>query len=109
MLQGKQFLYDNSRKWIKYGDLTGGMWSSDTTVSSRSDDRQFQLQATRLTNVKTFDRLFDTSPISMEVGPDGCIYVAEFDGFWRPGPDGAANVSRYCWVRDGEPVPPAAR
>ena len=35
----------------------------------------------------------------MEIGPDGCIYVAEFAGFWKPGP--GAKVSRYCWVNEG--------
>jgi hypothetical protein len=38
-----------------------------------------------------------TSPISMDIGPDGCVYVAEFAGFWKPG--SGANVSRYCWVQ----------
>ena len=32
----------------------------------------------------------------MELGPDGSIYVAEFDGFWDAGPD--AKVTRYRWI-----------
>jgi hypothetical protein len=35
----------------------------------------------------------------MAVGPDGCVYVAEFAGFWKAAE--GANVSRYCGVRDG--------
>jgi hypothetical protein len=38
----------------------------------------------------------------MEVGPDGCVYVAEFAGFWKPG--AGANVSRYCWVHGDSPT-----
>jgi glucose/arabinose dehydrogenase len=97
-LQGKQIIYDNSRKWIKYGEVATGGWESDTVSSTRRDGQQFKIPTQRLTNVKTFDRLFDTSPISMDVDRDGCIVVAEFDGFWRPGPEGKANVSRYCWM-----------
>ena len=33
----------------------------------------------------------------MELGPDGALYVAEFDGFWDAGPN--SNVSRYRWLR----------
>jgi cytochrome c len=97
--QGKAFVYDWSRKWIKYGDVVNGTFASDTTGDVRSDDWQFRTGAKRLMNIKTFDVLEGTSPISMDVGPDGCLYLAEFDGFWRPAPK--ANVSRYCWVQDG--------
>jgi hypothetical protein len=45
-----------------------------------------------------------TSPIAMDVGRDGCIYIAEFDGFWRPARNSQAKVSRYCWVTDA-PAP----
>jgi glucose/arabinose dehydrogenase len=107
MLQDKVIVYDWSRKWIKYGDLVNGTWTSDTTGSVRADGRQFSLPAKRLAHLKTFDVLEATSPISMEVGPDGCIYVAEFDGFWRPANNSKANVSRYCWV-PGTPAAPAA-
>ena len=48
-----------------------------------------------------FDVLGVTSPISLDVGPDGCVYVAEFAGFWKPG--AGANVSRYCWVQGDAP------
>ena len=34
----------------------------------------------------------------MELGPDGSLYVAEFDGFWDAGPN--AKVTRYRWVTD---------
>ena len=34
----------------------------------------------------------------MELGPDGSIYVAEFDGFWDAGPD--AKVARYRWIEE---------
>lgn len=101
--QGKLFVFDWSRKWIKYGDLVNGVFESDTAGSVRTDGRQFVLPAKRLANLKTFDVLRETSPISMELGPDGCLYLAEFDGFWRPGPQKKANVSRYCWVRDPDP------
>ena len=43
-----------------------------------------------------------TSPISMEVGPDGCVYIAEFAGFWKAA--AGANVSRYCWVHGDSPT-----
>ena len=36
----------------------------------------------------------------MELGPDGALYVAEFDGFWDAGPN--SNVSRYRWLRGAE-------
>jgi hypothetical protein len=60
----------------------------------------FKIPGKRLANIKTFDLLTTTSPISMSVGPDGCVYVAEFAGFWKAG--AGANVSRYCWISDGE-------
>ena len=95
-LQGKAITYDWSRRWIKYGDIVNGTFESDTVGDVRADERQFKMPAKRLVNIKTFDVLEGTSPISMEVGPDGCIYVAEFTGFWKPAP--GSNVSRYCWV-----------
>jgi cytochrome c len=101
-LQGKALVYDWSRKWLKYGDVVNGTFASDTTGDVRADERQFTRNATRMANIKTFDVLQGTSPISMDVGPDGCIYVAEFTGFWRPAP--GANVSRYCWVQDSPPA-----
>lgn len=98
VFQGKAFVYDWSRKWIKWGDVVNGVFESDTVNSVRQDGRQFRIPAKRLANLKTFDVLEGTSPISMELGPDGCLYVAEFTGFWAPAP--GSNVSRYCWVAD---------
>jgi glucose/arabinose dehydrogenase len=104
MLQGKVLLFDWSRKWIKYGDVINGTFESDTAASMRTDGRQFTMGAKRLANLKTFDVLGATSPIAMDVGRDGCIYIAEFDGFWRPARNSQAKVSRYCWVTDA-PAP----
>jgi hypothetical protein len=56
------------------------------------------MPAKRLKNVKLFDQLTLTTPISMELGPDGSLYVAEYDGFWDAGPN--ARVTRYRWVED---------
>ncbi len=55
-----------------------------------------RLPAKRLVDVKTFDVLTTTAPISMELAPDGSVYVAEFDGFWDAGPN--ARVTRYRWL-----------
>jgi cytochrome c len=96
-LQNKALMFDWSRKWIKYGDIVNGTFESDTVADKRTDDRQFKIPAKRLANIKTFAVLGATSPISMDVGPDGCVYIAEFAGFWKPG--AGANVSRYCWVQ----------
>ena len=67
--------------------------------------RQFRIPAKRLANLKTFDVLGATAPISMEQGPDGCLYVAEFTGFWGPAP--GSLVSRYCWIDDEAEAGPA--
>jgi glucose/arabinose dehydrogenase len=104
-LQGKLIVYDWSRKWIKYGDVVNGTFESDTVASMRTDNRQFRIDTERLANLKTFDVLGATSPISMDVGRDGCLYFAEFDGFWRPAANSKANVSRYCWITDNKPQP----
>ena len=101
VFQDKVFIYDWSRKWIKWAEVVNGTFTSDTAASVRKDGRQFQIPAKRLTNIKTFDVLTGTSPISMELGPDGCLYVAEFTGFWDPAP--GSKVSRYCWIQDDEP------
>jgi glucose/arabinose dehydrogenase len=97
-LQGKQLMFDWSRKWLKYGVIVNGTFESDTAADVRAQKRQFRIPAKRLADIKTFDMLSTTSPISMEVGPDGCVYVAEFAGFWKAA--AGANVSRYCWVRE---------
>jgi cytochrome c len=97
-MEGKLFLYDWSRKWIKYADVVNGVFQSDTEGSVRTDGRTVELPTRRLANIKTFDVLGVTSPLGMEVGRDGCLYVAEFDGFWRGGPN--SNLSRYCWDRN---------
>ena len=97
-LQGKQLMFDWSRKWLKYGTIVNGTFESDTIADARAQKRQFKIPAKRLADIKTFDMLTTTSPISMEVGPDGCVYVAEFAGFWKAAE--GANVSRYCWVRE---------
>ena len=102
-LQGKQLMFDWSRKWLKYGEVVNGTFESDTVADVRAQKRQFRIPAKRLADIKTFDMLTTTSPISMEVGPDGCVYVAEFAGFWKAAE--GANVSRYCWVKEnGESV-----
>lgn len=105
IFQGKAFVYDWSRKWIKWGEVVNGVFESDTVSSVRADDRQFRIPTKRLANLKTFDVLEGTSPISMELGPDGCLYLAEFTGFWSPAP--GSNVSRYCWI-DNDPGEGAA-
>jgi glucose/arabinose dehydrogenase len=99
-LQGKQLMFDWSRKWLKYGEIVNGTFESDTASDMRAEKRQFKIPAKRLANIKTFDVLTTTSPISMDVGPDGCVYVAEFAGFWKSAE--GANVSRYCWVQGEE-------
>lgn len=105
-LQNKQLMFDWSRKWLKYGDIVNGTFESDTAADMRVDKRQFKIPAKRLANIKTFDVLTTTSPISMDVGPDGCVYVAEFAGFWKAA--AGANVSRYCWVQGSAPAPRAS-
>jgi glucose/arabinose dehydrogenase len=99
-LQGKQLMFDWSRKWLKYGTVVNGTFESDTMADVRAQKRQFRIPGKRLADIKTFDLLTTTSPISMEVGPDGCVYVAEFAGFWKAA--AGANVSRYCWVRESD-------
>jgi glucose/arabinose dehydrogenase len=95
--QGKLFIHDWSRRWIKYADIVNSTFHSDTVNTVRTDGRVERMPALRLANIKTFDVLEGTSPIAIQQGRDGCLYVAEFDGFWRPGPN--SNLSRYCWNR----------
>ena len=82
-----------------------GVFESDVEGSVRADGRQFRIPTKRLANLKTFDVLGATSPISMELGPDGCLYLAEFTGFWGPAP--GSNVSRYCWSNEATAAPEA--
>ncbi|MDE2958061.1 MAG: ThuA domain-containing protein [Bacteroidota bacterium] len=97
-LQNTVFVYDWARRWIKYGRLTEGTFVSDRDADVRMDPPAITLPALRLTDIRTFDQLRRTAPISMELAPDGSLYVAEFDGFWDPGPN--ARVTRYRWIRD---------
>ena len=101
LLQNKLFVFDWARRWIKYGELVESTFESDRKNDVRINVPDIIMPAVRLVNIKTFDRLQSTSPISMEQGPDGSIYVAEFDGFWDPGPD--AQVTRYRWVEHNRP------
>lgn len=90
VFEDKAFTYDWSRRWIKYGDIVPG-----TVTMEKTNGETFTFETLRMTNIKTFDILMQTQPISMELGPDGCLYVAEFTGFWDAAP--GSNVSRYCW------------
>ena len=98
--QDKVFVYDWARRWIKWGDVQKETFTNDTESSMKASASDIEMPAERLTNIKLFDQLTETAPISMEVGPDGSIYVAEFDGFWDAGPN--AKVTRYRWVTGDE-------
>ena len=96
--QDKVFLYDWARRWIKWADIEDLTFESDTAASVKRAPQQVSMRAQRFTNIKTFDQLTSTTPISMELGPDGALYLAEFAGFWNPAP--GAKVTRYRWVTD---------
>ncbi len=98
MFQNKIFLFDWSHRWIKYVDVREVGFVNDSKEDRRNVPYQVSLPAKRFVNIKTFDQLTNTAPISMELGPDGSLYVAEFDGFWDAGPN--AKVTRYRWVTD---------
>ena len=100
IFQGKVFLYDWARRWIKWADVETHAFTNDTTSSVKAWDYQVSIPTKRYVDIKTFDVLTDTAPISIEVGPDGAIYVAEFAGFWDEAP--AARVTRYRWVEGDE-------
>ncbi len=91
IFQDRLFVYDWSRGWIKYGKLV-----EDKIVLEKTNGEKFEVATPRLVDVKTFDVLRGTRPISMELGPDGAIYVAEFTGFWDAAP--GSKVTRYKWV-----------
>ena len=95
-IQGKLFMFDWSRRWIKYADIEELTFTNDTENDVRVSPPSISIPTLRLTNIKQLDRLRDTAPISMELGPDGALYLAEFDGFWDAGP--RAKVTRYRWV-----------
>jgi glucose/arabinose dehydrogenase len=96
--QDKVFLYDWARRWIKWADIDDLTFESDTSASVKRTPQLVTMPAKRYTNIKTFDQLTTTTPISMELGPDGALYLAEFTGFWDPAP--GARVTRYRWVTD---------
>ena len=96
LLQNKLFVYDWSRRWIKWGHVSDSVFRSDVEQSAKNTPLALQIPAKRLLNIKTFDMLTRTAPISIETGPDGSIYVAEFDGFWDPGPN--SRLTRYRWI-----------
>ena len=97
-LQDAVIVFDWSRRWIKYGRLVESTFESDQEADVRIDTPTISLPAFRLHDIKTFDTLRRTAPISIELGPDGSLYVAEFDGFWDPGPN--SRVTRYRWIED---------
>ncbi len=96
LLQNGLFVFDWSRRWIKWGQVGDSAFESDVEQSAKNAPLALRIPAKRLLNIKTFDVLTRTAPISMETGPDGSIYVAEFDGFWEPGPN--SRLTRYRWI-----------
>lgn len=91
IFQDRVFVYDWARSWIKYGKLV-----EETMTLEKANGETFEMTVPRLVDVKTFDTLQGTRPISMDLGPDGAIYVAEFTGFWYAAP--GSKVTRYRWV-----------
>ncbi len=100
IFQDKVFIYDWARRWIKWAEVGEGVFTNDVEEDVRKDKLQYSKKGVRLINIRNFDTLTDTTPISMELAPDGSIYVAEFDGFWDAGPK--ARVTRYRWVSDDD-------
>ena len=98
--QDKVFVYDWARRWIKWGDVEEMAFANDTASDLKTPPLDMEVPAKRLTNIKLFDQLTETAPISMELAPDGSLYLAEFDGFWDAGPK--AKVTRYRWVTGEE-------
>jgi hypothetical protein len=59
-----------SHRWIKYADVKEVGFVNDAEGDARNVPLQAHLPARRFVNVKTFDPLTHTAPISMEPGPD---------------------------------------
>jgi cytochrome c len=100
VFQNKLFVWDYSRRWIKWAEVEDGTWTNNDEWSTKEEDYSVSIPTPRLTNIKTFD-VFTTggrSPISMELAPDGSLILAEFAGFWTAGE--GARVTRYRWVTD---------
>jgi len=93
-------VFDWSRRWIKWVEVVEASFANDTEQDVKHDPLNVEMPARRFVNIKLFDQLTITTPISMELGPDGSLYVAEFDGFWVAGPN--ARVTRYRWVTEDE-------
>lgn len=100
VFQDRLFIFDWARRWIKWASVEDGIFESDVENSVKNTPLNLRIPAKRLHDIKTFDQLTITAPISMELGPDGSVYVAEFDGFWDAGPN--ARVSRYRWIPASE-------
>ena len=100
IFQDKIFVFDWSRRWIKWADVQEATFVTKPEEDFKHDPLNVAMPAKRLVDVKLFDQLTITTPISMELGPDGSLYVAEFDGFWVAGPN--ARVTRYRWVTEDE-------
>src|SRR5690606_36191214 len=96
VFQDRLFIFDWARRWIKWASVEDGIFESDVENSVKNTPLNLRIPAKRLHDIKTFDQLTITAPISMELGPDGSVYVAAFDGFWDAGPN--ARVSRYRWI-----------
>ena len=102
IFQGKYFIFDWARRWIKWADVVDATFSNDQEGDVRTTPLAVEMPAKRFANIRQFDQLTSTAPISMELGPDGALYLAEFDGFWDAGPK--ARVTRYRWVTGEEVI-----
>ncbi len=97
-MKDKIFVFDWSRRWIKYVEVDEIEYVNDQEGDVRATPLEFSTTTKRFVNIKQFDQLTSTTPISMELAPDGSLIVAEFDGFWDAGPN--SKVTRYRWVTD---------
>ena len=98
IFQDRVFVYDWARGWIKWGKIV-----EEEVTLEKANGETYTVTTPRLTDIKTLDILRGTRPISMELGPDGAIYVAEFTGFWGPAP--GSKVTRYRWVTNADEEP----